>query len=157
MEKMKTFPVKKKSRNCIEKVTLSPIFVPVGHHPRNSVWFLNASSRKSLYYNIPWQIQFNLHFQCELRSPCATRRTEKCQAGDQPFQEQGHKKHDPFIFPPSICKKQTKQRDQSEICSIIQFCGSSPSTSEMDNFPPMSQLNHLQTSSVKLLLWLKYI
>lgn len=48
-------PCKKKKKvevalNWESDMTLSPIFVPVGHHPRSSVWFLNTSSRKRLYY-----------------------------------------------------------------------------------------------------------
>lgn len=96
----------------------SPIFVPVGHHPRSSVWFLNASSRKSLYYNISWQIQFNLRFQCGLRSPCATWRTEKCQADDQPPQEQGHKKQDPLFLPQDYVRNRpNRQTNQKYVVS----------------------------------------
>lgn len=36
---------------------------------------------------------------------------------------------------------------------LIPFC----LRGEMDNFPSVSQHNHLQTSSVKILHWLEYI
>lgn len=99
---------KKKSRNCIELRKWHDIityFCPSEPPPRSSVWFLHASSRKRLYYNIIWQIQLNLHFQRRLRSPQAARTVRDAWANDQPPQEQGHKKQDP-----RICKKQTNQK-----------------------------------------------
>lgn len=111
---MKTLPVKKKSRNCIELRKWHDIiyFCPTGPLPRSSVWFLHAGSRKRLYYNIPWQIQLNLHFQRRLRSPQAARAVRDAWANNQPPQEQGHKKQDP-----RICKKQTSQTNQKYVWS----------------------------------------
>ena len=130
---------KKKSRNCIELRKWHDIityFCPSEPPPRSSVWFLHASSRKRLYYNIIWQIQLNLHFQRRLRSPQAARTVRDAWANDQEYARNRpiRNMYDPVLW-------------------LIPFC----LRGEMDNFPSVSQHNHLQTSSVKILHWLEYI